>query len=425
MTMTPWGDATKLRSRRLRPGPGANPAAVTRNQRERMYAAMVAAVAENGYEGTRVADVVKLSGVSRSAFYKHFEDKLDCFLATLDELTELAYAELGKHYDPDLQWETRLRVVADAFLDLLLEQPAAARLCLVEVYAAGDKAVERLDRAVATVEAHVDRAFGESPQRAGMPRDVVRAIVGGIRKTVHTRVRRDEQAELIEQLPQLIDWGLSYETPPEPLRRPRRKPDRGAAPPPDPSATHDRLVTAITDTIAARGYADTTIIEIAERASASLSTFYGNFENKGEALLAALDRERQESLTTTWAAFEPEPDWPQGVRAGIDALFGFFAAEPAAASVAVVDAFTAGAEGPEGGDQTIWAFHVFLEPGRELAPDTTPLVSEAVGNAVYSLVYGQIRADRVERMRELTPTATFVTLAPFTGSAAACAVANA
>ncbi|HEX2071762.1 MAG TPA: TetR/AcrR family transcriptional regulator [Thermoleophilaceae bacterium] len=425
MTTTPWGDATQLRARRLRPGPGANPAEVSRNQRERMYAAMVAAVAENGYEGTRVADVVKLSGVSRSAFYKHFEDKLDCFLATLDELAQMAASDLAKHYDEALPGEERLRTVADAFLDLVLEQPAAAQLCLVEVYAAGPAAVERLDRAVAAVEAAVSRAFDESPKRKGMPRDVVRAIVGGIRKTVHTRVRRGEQAELIEQLPQLLDWGLSYETPPERLRRPRRRPDRGAAPLPDHSVPRERLVTAITETIAERGYPETTIIEIADRASASLSTFYGNFENKEEALLAALEREREQSLAAAGAAYESAPDWPSGVQAGIDALFGFFAAEPAAASVAIVDAFTAGPEGLESGDQTIWAFHVFLAPGHELVRGTTPLVSEAIGNAVYSLVYGQIRAGRVARMRELMPVATFVALAPFTGAAQACAVANA
>jgi AcrR family transcriptional regulator len=389
-----------------------------------MHAAMVAAVAENGYEATRVADVVKLSGVSRSAFYKHFEDKLGCFLATLDELTELAGAELAKHYDETLPGEQRLRTVADALLDLLLEQPAAARLCLVEVYAAGPRAVERLDRAVAAVEAEVTRAFDETPERKGMPRDVVRAIVGGVSKTIHTRVRRGEESELIEQLPQLIDWGLSYERPAERLRRPRRRPDRGAAPVPDHSVPRERLVTAITETIAARGYPETTIIEIAERASASLSTFYGNFENKEEALIAALDREREQSLAATAAAYETAPDWAQGVRAGTDALFAFFAAEPAAARVAIVDAFTAGPKGLEGGDETIRSFHDFLQPGRRLAPRVTPLVSEAVANAIYSLVYGQIRADRVERMRELTPTATFVTLAPFTGAARACAVAN-
>jgi AcrR family transcriptional regulator len=183
-------------------------------------------------------------------------------------------------------------------------------------------------------------------------------------------------------------------------------------------------VTAITETVAERGYPDTTIVEIAERASASLSTFYGNFENKQEALLAALDREREQSLAATWPAVEAAPDWEHSIRPGLDALFGYFAAEPAAARVAVVDAFTAGSEGLEGGDQTIWAFQVFLEPGRRLAPGQSPLVPEAIGNAVYSLVYRPIRDGRGERMRELTPTAVFVTLAPFVGAAEACALAN-
>ena len=49
-------------------------------------AAMVATVADKGYEATTVADLVKLSGVSRSAFYRHFEDKQECFL-TAAEIT--------------------------------------------------------------------------------------------------------------------------------------------------------------------------------------------------------------------------------------------------------------------------------------------------------------------------------------------------
>lgn len=425
MTMTPWGDATGLRARRLRPGPGADPVEVTRNQRERMYAAMVAAVAQNSYEGARVADVVKLSGVSRSAFYKHFDDRSDCFLATLDEIAALASERLAEAYDVALPWEERLRAVAGAFLDLLLEQRAAAQLFLVEVYAAGPEAVQRLDAAVLAVENAIDSAFAESPERKGMPRDVVRAIVGGMLKTIHTRVRRGEEAELIHELPQLIDWALSYRTPPARLRRPRRRPDRGAAPTPDPAVARERLVTAIVATIADRSYPATTISEIAGRASASLSTFYENFENKEEALLAALDREREYSLTVFRAAYGTADEWPAALHAGIDALFGFLAAEPAGASVAAVEAFTAGPDALEAGDQTIRAFKGFLQPGHELAPDVPPLVTEAVSNAVYALIYGQIRQARVERLRELTPTATFVQLAPFVGTAAACAAANA
>ena len=68
MARTPWGDAAQLRDKRLPPGRGTPRAEAERNQRERLFAAMVATVAEKGYEATTVANLVKLSGVSRSAF---------------------------------------------------------------------------------------------------------------------------------------------------------------------------------------------------------------------------------------------------------------------------------------------------------------------------------------------------------------------
>ena len=78
MVLTPWGDASQLRAKMLPPGCGTPRAEAERNQRGRLFAAMVATVAEKGYEATTVADLVELSGVSRSAFYKHFADKQAC-----------------------------------------------------------------------------------------------------------------------------------------------------------------------------------------------------------------------------------------------------------------------------------------------------------------------------------------------------------
>ncbi len=88
MVRTPWGDAASLRERQLRPGRGTPRPEAERNQRERLFAAIVATVAEKGYEATTVADLVKLSGVSRSAFYRHFEDKQACFLAAVEAVVE-------------------------------------------------------------------------------------------------------------------------------------------------------------------------------------------------------------------------------------------------------------------------------------------------------------------------------------------------
>ena len=92
---TPWGDAARLREKKLRPGPGTPRAEAEHNQRERLFGAMVAAVAEKGYEATTVADLVKLSGVSRSAFYRHYDDKQACFLAAVEAMVEPALRRIG------------------------------------------------------------------------------------------------------------------------------------------------------------------------------------------------------------------------------------------------------------------------------------------------------------------------------------------
>ena len=86
MVATPWGDSKQLSEKTLPPGGGTTAAEAEQNHRERLYGAMVANVAEKGYEATTILDLVEVSGVSRSAFYKHFSDKEACFLAAIEAL---------------------------------------------------------------------------------------------------------------------------------------------------------------------------------------------------------------------------------------------------------------------------------------------------------------------------------------------------
>src|SRR3954466_8637799 len=100
MVLTPWGDSSRLRGKTLPPGRGTTAAQAEQNHRERLYGAMVAKVAEKGYEATTVVDLVELSGVSRSAFYKHFSDKRDCFLAAIEALVEPALRTTSEALSP-------------------------------------------------------------------------------------------------------------------------------------------------------------------------------------------------------------------------------------------------------------------------------------------------------------------------------------
>src|SRR5256885_8680920 len=61
------------------------PHVVRASQRERLVRAMLETVAERGYEGSTVPEVVARARVSRNAFYELFDDQTDCFIAACDD----------------------------------------------------------------------------------------------------------------------------------------------------------------------------------------------------------------------------------------------------------------------------------------------------------------------------------------------------
>src|ERR1700743_1249826 len=103
---TPWGHASELRQRRLYPGGGAAPEEVVGKQRERLFGAIVAVVAQKVYEATTVADVLALSGVSRSAFYRHFSGRSDCLASAVTELLPPALRALDALQEDGSERET-------------------------------------------------------------------------------------------------------------------------------------------------------------------------------------------------------------------------------------------------------------------------------------------------------------------------------
>ncbi|GAA0953046.1 hypothetical protein GCM10009550_34540 [Actinocorallia libanotica] len=134
--------------------------------RERLCRAMAEAMVEKGYVGTSVEDVLKRAGVSRLSFYRLFDSKLDCFMTALEYSTELLLGRVAQALgrsgggDPVERYE---RAVT-GYLDALKEEWPAARLCLVEVYAAGPEAVARrgeLQETMTAVHADVLGATGE------------------------------------------------------------------------------------------------------------------------------------------------------------------------------------------------------------------------------------------------------------------------
>ena len=61
---------------------------VAESQRTRLLEAVGRAVAEKGYGGATIDDIVRRAGVSKMTFYEHFRDKEDCFIAAYEAASE-------------------------------------------------------------------------------------------------------------------------------------------------------------------------------------------------------------------------------------------------------------------------------------------------------------------------------------------------
>jgi AcrR family transcriptional regulator len=426
VTITPWGDSEGLHQRKLSPGPGMDQRAVLANQRERLMVATVAVVAERGYEATRVEDLLVMAGVSRNAFYKHFTSKLDCFLAMLTAFEGLAKPVLTDvvEHTPGT-WEDRLAAMLDSLATVIVAQPAMARVGWIEYHAAGSEAIAVIERIDETVQDAVYRWLNDSPERDGVPREIIDAVVGGVRKIVQTRIHEGRAEELPGLMPELFQWMCGYHTPYEPLLRPTQIPPGLVVEQPLATDARGRIVDAVTELIAEKGYPDMAITEIAARASVSLTTFYQHFDGKEAAFREAFLIGQQRTWDATLTHFEAAPDWPSAVSIGARAFLAFLATHPAIAHLGNVGAFTTGAVGLDLRAETLERFGSLLDGGFREYPDTDPIVGEAIGATVDAMIFSWLRHEGAERLYEIAPTVVGIVLAPFVGNERACTLANA
>jgi len=98
----------------------------------------------------------------------------------------------------------------ESLLKAIVGQPAAAKMCFVEVYAAGPEGVALVDRTLDSFEVLVKQLLNSVPGHGGMPPEIVRALIGGVQKVIHKRLYRGEEKELTKLAAQLWEWIFCY-----------------------------------------------------------------------------------------------------------------------------------------------------------------------------------------------------------------------
>jgi len=182
---------------------------VTQNQRERMLLATAELVAERGYQKTTIELIAKTARVALSTFYEQFSSKEECFLAAFDETMAAAAEIFDELLDTEQPWADQIASGLEIFLEMVVTEPARAKLCIVEAQAAGGTALARYQAMLESVAPKLREGREFNPRSSRLPDGLEVAIAGGIAWLVHQRLVADDVDDLKALLPEMLQVTLT------------------------------------------------------------------------------------------------------------------------------------------------------------------------------------------------------------------------
>lgn len=411
-----------------------------RTQRERLLRGAITVANRDGYARLTVAAVIGEAGVSRPTFYDYFSDKDDCFLAALAHVHEQLLATIRQAVE-SASPEHAIQATIGALVAFAVHQSAQARLVMSESMAAGPRALDSRDEAIAEIEQICERAYERAAPAAAYPDVCARMAIGGVYRLLAARLRRGEP-DLATLSEDLLRWVSSYEQPaaehgwrslrsrPPPPASPflPGTPMRAPAPlgPGRPriskeqvAANHrQRIMFATAKLAEKRGYTATTIGEISRLTGVDGRVFYAQFADKQDAFLAVHQLGFQEVMAVTAGAFFAGSSWPERSWEAGRAFTQFLELNPTIARVGFVEAYAVGLDAIQRVEDSRTAFTIFLQEGYQHAPQHDPpsrLALEAIIATIFEIVYHQARASPRPQIAGLLAQFTFLCLAPFIG----------
>jgi len=185
--------------------PTTPPDIANRTQRARIIDAIIESCAEKTYAATTIADIVGRARISRTTFYKHFNDKRACFDAAVEYcVSELQEAAGGAHSNGDGPADAT-RKAATAVLGALAERPGLAHLLSGDAIAVDPAVIERYRRA--TIPA-LEALWSEDSNQADPHLDP-RLAFGQAQVLLLNQIATGKTDRLPELLPEIVYLAVS------------------------------------------------------------------------------------------------------------------------------------------------------------------------------------------------------------------------
>jgi AcrR family transcriptional regulator len=175
------------------------PHEVSARQRERLLRAMGSCVSTRGYVETTIADLVRMARTSRSVFYKHFNDKEECFLETYRQMTGVRIRASLEAAAQVSDWREKLDVGIEAYFRWMAEHPEVAVTTVVEIHSVGRRALEIRSRALQDWMRTIE-GVAVLARRAGVEIDPGEAAYAAIVVTAEAYVHEYALRECLERV---------------------------------------------------------------------------------------------------------------------------------------------------------------------------------------------------------------------------------
>ncbi len=162
-------------------------------ERALILAATARLAGKEGYATLTVPRVRAAAGVSRRSFDSHFKDVADCFLATLETLSDRTLASAASLYLAADDWASGVHQMIAGLCWRLARDPTFAGLAFLEAFSPGPEAIQWRSEMIAKLAAKLRRG---APPEQRPSKFAAEASIGAMWGVIHHFVAAGRGAQL-------------------------------------------------------------------------------------------------------------------------------------------------------------------------------------------------------------------------------------
>lgn len=183
--------------------------------RQRLLDALELSIAEDGYQKTTVADIVRRARTSRRTFYEHFADREACFAALLTDATSQHIRRISAAVDAEAPWQAQVRQAIEAWIASVESRPALMLSWIRDspVLGASARQLQRemMDHFIDMVQALGDADAFHAAGIGPLSRQRVIMLLGGLRELTAITVENGGRASDVTE--EAVDGSIALLTP--------------------------------------------------------------------------------------------------------------------------------------------------------------------------------------------------------------------